>query len=92
MNANELIKKANATEKESVLINHLWDALETYIEDGDDFSDVDVNDCAASLGWEKEVVKGVLGSLVKKDILTTWNTGTGYDVICFVGQEDFYMM
>ncbi len=65
------------TDLEKLFLERL--ITELYAEAG--FSDVDVNDMANHLKMSKPSIKGVLGSLVKKGILETYDTGTGYDVI-----------
>jgi hypothetical protein len=52
-----------------------------YAEPG--FSDVDVNDLSSILGISTKVLRGVLGSLVKKGIVFVDENsgGCGYDVI-----------
>jgi hypothetical protein len=79
-------KNLKLTEKELTLVVYLNYALRSYF--GEDYSDIDCNDIAKDLKWDVKTVKGVVGSLVKKNICGTYDTGTGYDVVHFVGQSD----
>ena len=79
-------KNLKLTEKELVLLVYLNNALCSYF--GEDHSDVDCNDIAKDLKWDVKTVKGVVGSLVVKGVVGTYDTGTGYDVVNFVGQSD----
>ena len=76
----------NLTTNETVILLYLNTELSSYF--GETYSDVDCNDIAKGLKMNVSTVKGVVGSLVKKGILETWDTGTGYDVINFVEQEE----
>ena len=78
-------KNLKLTEKELALVVYLNDALRSYF--GEDHSDVDCNDIAKDLKWDVKTVKGVVGSLVKKNICGTYDIA-GYDVVNFVGQPD----
>ena len=73
MNINEL----NLTELESKTLNTFVSCL--YAEPG--FSDVDVKDLSDELGISTKIIRGVLGSLVKKGVVTIDNNGQGYDII-----------
>jgi predicted transcriptional regulator len=73
MNINEL----NLTELESKTFNTFVSCL--YAEPG--FSDVDVNDLSEELGISTKIIRGALGSLVKKGLVTIDNNGQGYDII-----------
>ena len=66
----------NLTELESLTLTAFIRGL--YAEPG--FSDVDVNDLSSVLGIPTKVLRGVLGSLVKKGIISIENNG-GYDII-----------
>lgn len=83
----DLTSGITITEKEAQVLNFLYEALSSWIG-GEDYSDVDVEDITEGTKLTKTTVKGVVGSLVKKDILTSYDTGTGYDVILFVNQGD----
>jgi hypothetical protein len=69
----------NLTELESKTLTAFIRGL--YAEPG--FSDVDVNDLSSILGISTKVLRGVLGSLVKKGIVFVDENsgGCGYDVI-----------
>jgi DNA-binding MarR family transcriptional regulator len=73
MNINEL----NLTELELKTLSTFIDCL--YAEPG--FSDVDVNDLSEELGISTKIIRGALGSLVKKGLVTIDNNGQGYDII-----------
>jgi DNA-binding IscR family transcriptional regulator len=67
----------NLTELESKTLNAFIRGL--YAEPG--FSDVDVNDLSSELEIPTKVLRGVLGSLVKKGIVSIEENGGGYDII-----------
>jgi predicted transcriptional regulator len=73
MNINEL----NLTELESNVLESFVSSL--YAEPG--FSDVDVNDISEDLGVSTKIIRGALGSLVKKGIVTIDTNDSGYDII-----------
>jgi predicted DNA-binding transcriptional regulator len=73
MNISEL----NLTELESKTLDSFVGAL--YAEPG--FSDVDVNDIASELGISTKIIRGALGSLVKKGIIFIDTNDSGYDII-----------
>ena len=50
-----------------------------YAEPG--FSDVDVNDLSECTGIPTKSIRGALGSLVKKGIVTVEKNDSGYDII-----------
>ena len=79
-------KNLKLTEKELTLVVYLNNVLRSYF--GEDYSDIDCNDIAKDLKWDVKTVKGVVGSLVVKRVVGTYDTGTGYDVVNFVGQSD----
>ena len=79
-------KNLKLTEKELTLVVYLNDVLRSYF--GEDYSDIDCNDIAKDLKWDVKTVKGVVGSLVVKGVVGTYDTGAGYDVVNFVGQSD----
>ena len=60
------------TEKENEVVDYLVDRLQMWIG-GENFSDCDVTDIANDLNKTKPEVKGIVGSLCKKDILIMWD-------------------
>mgnify|MGYP000958254002 CR=1 FL=1 len=50
-----------------------------YAEPG--YSDVDVNDLSEELGIPTKTIRGALGSLVKKGVVTINTNDSGYDII-----------
>lgn len=91
-NVKEIIDSFKLTDNETKVILLLNDQLKSYF--GETYSDVDCNDIADLLKMNVKTVKGVIGSLVKKNICGTYDTGTGYDVVIFSNQENmsFYHM
>ena len=73
MNISEL----KLTELESKTLNTFVGCL--YAEPG--YSDVDVNDLSSELGIPTKVLRGALGSLVKKNIVFVDENDGGYDII-----------
>ena len=73
MNISEL----NLTELESKTLTAFTDCL--YAEPG--FSDVDVSDISECTGISTKSIRGALGSLVKKGIVTINTNDSGYDII-----------
>lgn len=73
MNINEL----NLTELESKTLSTFIDCL--YAEPG--YSDVDVNDISECTGISTKSIRGALGSLVKKEIVSIDRNDSGYDII-----------
>jgi hypothetical protein len=73
MNISEL----NLTELESKTLTAFTDCL--YAEPG--FSDVDVNDISECTGISTKSIRGALGSLVKKGVVTINKNDSGYDII-----------
>ena len=73
MNISEL----NLTELESKTLQSLIDGL--YAEPG--YSDVDANDIAKDLGISTKIIRGALGSLVKKGIVTLDENDSKYVII-----------
>ena len=71
------ISNLNLTELESKTLTAFIGGL--YAEPG--FSDVDVNDLSSELGISTKVLRGALGSLVKKDIVFVDENNSGYDII-----------
>lgn len=83
MNINEL----NLTELESKILNTFVSCL--YAEPG--FSDVDVNDLSEELGISTKILRGALGSLVKKGVVTIDTNDSGYDII-YLSTPYWYMV
>jgi DNA-binding IscR family transcriptional regulator len=77
----------NLTELESKTLTAFIGGL--YAEPG--FSDVDVNDLSCGLQISTKVLRGVLGSLVKKGIVCIENNGGGYDII-YMREEYWYLV
>ena len=79
----------NLTELESLTLNAFIKGL--YAEPG--FSDVDVNDLSSVLGIPTKVLRGVLGSLVKKGIIFIDENsgGCGYDII-YMSEKYWYLV
>jgi predicted DNA-binding transcriptional regulator len=71
------ISELNLTELESKTLDAFVGGL--YAEPG--FSDVDVNDIASELGISTKIIRGALGSLVKKGIVQIETNDSGYDII-----------
>jgi hypothetical protein len=85
MNISEL----NLTELETKTLTTFIGGL--YAEPG--FSDVDVNDLSSQLGISTKILRGALGSLVKKDIIAIENNagGCGYDII-YMREKYWYLV
>jgi hypothetical protein len=79
----------NLTELESLTLNAFIKGL--YAEPG--FSDVDVNDLSSVLGIPTKVLRGVLGSLVKKGIvfIDAAHWVGGYDII-YLSESYWYLV
>jgi DNA-binding MarR family transcriptional regulator len=73
MNISEL----NLTELEEKTLSTFVSCL--YAEPG--YSDVDVNDLSEELGISTKIIRGALGSLVKKEVVSIDRNGSGYDII-----------
>jgi len=71
------INELNLTELETKTLTTFIGGL--YAEPG--FSDVDVNDLSSELGISTKVLRGALGSLVKKNIVFVDENNSGYDII-----------
>jgi len=65
------------TELETKTLNTFISCL--YAEPG--FSDVDAKDISESLNISTKVIRGALGSLVKKGVVTINTNDSGYDII-----------
>lgn len=77
----------NLTELESLTLTAFIRGL--YAEPG--FSDVDVNDLSKELEIPTKVLRGVLGSLVKKGIVSIEENGGGYDII-YMREKYWYLV
>jgi predicted transcriptional regulator len=77
----------NLTELESLTLTAFIGGL--YAEPG--FSDVDVNDLSKELEISTKVLRGVLGSLVKKGIVSVDENGGGYDII-YMREKYWYLV
>jgi predicted transcriptional regulator len=77
----------NLTELESLTLTAFIGGL--YAEPG--FSDVDVNDLSSELEISTKVLRGVLGSLVKKGIVSVDENGGGYDII-YMREKYWYLV
>jgi DNA-binding MarR family transcriptional regulator len=75
------------TDNEKEVIDCLKINLKAWIGH-EDFSDIDCKDIAEQLKIDVKSVKGIVGSLVKKGILETFPTGTGYECVLFANQKD----
>jgi DNA-binding MarR family transcriptional regulator len=73
MNISEL----KLTELESKTLSTFVSCL--YAEPG--YSDVDVNDLSEELNISTKIIRGALGSLVKKDVVSIDRNDSGYDII-----------
>ena len=73
MNITEL----NLTELETKTLTTFVGCL--YAEPG--FSDVDVSDLSEVTGFSTKSIRGALGSLVKKGVVTVNPNDSGYDII-----------
>lgn len=71
------IENLNLTELESKTLNTFVACL--YAEPG--FSDVDVNDLSSELEISTKIIRGALGSLVKKGVVTIEKNDSNYDII-----------
>ncbi len=65
------------TELESKTLTTFVECL--YAEPG--YSDVDVNDLSEELGISTKIIRGALGSLVKKGVVTIERNDSNYDII-----------
>jgi hypothetical protein len=67
----------NLTELETKTLTAFIDGL--YAEPG--FSDVDANDLSHWTKIDIKSIRGVLASLIKKDIISIYDNGAGYQII-----------
>lgn len=87
---NTLLKSQSFTELETRLMIHLNEELSGNM--GETFSHVECKDLAIALNLEVSTIKGVVGSLVKKGVLDTYdgrlNRGDApLDLVYFKEQE-----
>ena len=86
----QIIESGNFSEKEIEVLKFLNDALANHF--GDTFTDVDLKDIAEGLGVEINSAKGLVGSLMKKNILQadhfTGGDGKNYECFYFAEQEE----
>ena len=74
------------TQLEAQVLKSLINGL--YAEPG--FSDVDAKDIAEWISTPIKTVRGAVGSLVKKDVITIENNGAGYEII-YLNPEHYYL-
>jgi predicted transcriptional regulator len=74
------------TQLETQVLKNLIDSL--YAESG--FSDVDAADIANSTKVDIKSVRGALGSLVKKGIITIEDNGAGFEII-YLNSNHYYL-
>ena len=91
INTNDMNTQINLTELEQTLLTELIGSL--YAEEG--FSDVDAKDLAHGTGINIKIVRGALGSLVKKGIVSieqtdNWGADEQFQLIYL--NEDYYYM
>ena len=67
----------NITEKEMAALNTIHEIMDMY---GDGFSDAMIEDIAAITGENIMTTKGVLGSLVKKEMISMMDVNGEYNV------------
>jgi predicted transcriptional regulator len=82
-----MINELNLTELETKTLTTFIGGL--YAEPG--FSDVDVNDLSSELKISTKVLRGALGSLVKKGIVMIDSNGGGYDII-YLNKPYWYLV
>ena len=82
-----MINELNLTELETKTLTTFIGGL--YAEPG--FSDVDVNDLSSELKISTKVLRGALGSLVKKGIVCIDNNDGAYDII-YLNKPYWYLV
>lgn len=80
-------KTLNATEQEIAVMKVIADTMEMY---GDGFSDVMVEDIVAETGLKVNTVKGLLGSLYKKNYIDMMDVNGEYNVYYLSGNAKEY--
>lgn len=73
----------NVTEKELAVMNVIKEVMLAY---GDGFTDVMFEDLVAETGFDSTTVKGVLGSLEKKNLVFFMDVNQEYNVYGLTGQ------
>ena len=76
----------NTTQLENQILESLISLL--YAEAG--FSDVDAKDIADDINVPVKTVRGALGSLVKKGIITIDDNGAGFEII-YLNSDHYYL-
>lgn len=83
-----MAKTLNVTEQEKAVTDVIYDTMKDY---GDGFSDVMVQDIVAVTGFKVNTVKGLLGSLVAKNLVDYMDVNGEYNVYYLRGEAlDFY--
>jgi len=85
MTINLILNAQHFSDLEIAVLVALNTLLSSYY--GQDFTDTSIKDLANELKWSIESTKGVVGSLVKKGIIETWDNGK-YDLVIFKDQEE----
>ena len=90
-NTNDMNTQINLTELEQTLLTELIGSL--YAEEG--FSDVDAKDLARGTKIDIKIVRGALGSLVKKGIVSieqtdNWGAEEQFQLI-YLNEDYWYM-
>lgn len=67
----------NLTKKEQEVYNLIKDVMDDY---GDGFSDVTIEDIVLKTGLSPESAEGVVGSLIKKEIVGTLDVNGDYNI------------
>jgi DNA-binding MarR family transcriptional regulator len=89
MTLNQIIQENNLTELEVRVLKALQDRNKDYF--GEYFSDTEHKDLAQDLDVSISTVKGAVGSLVKKGIVSTYHHDSSdcdMHFICFKDQEE----
>lgn len=79
------MQELNLTELETQVLKSFINGL--YAEAG--FSDIDANDLSKWTGIPMKVIRGVIGSLIKKDIM--WVEDNGEYVIIYLSMQFWYL-
>ena len=85
MTINSILNAQHFTELEVAALIELNILLSGYY--GQEFTDTSIKDLANELKWSIDSTKGVVGSLVKKGVIETWDNGK-YDLVIFKDQEE----
>ena len=80
------MNEMNLTQLEEQVLQTLIDSL--YAEPG--FSDVDAKDIACDTGIDIKSVRGVLSSLVKKDIISIYTNDSNYQII-YLNESHYHL-